>query len=74
MILLGSSLEEGAVEVLILAHLMEPFDLETLYNLTSALVETERLEDAKETLRSMIAAAPNYPGIFDLADRIRKLE
>ena len=73
-ILLGSSLEEEAVEVLIQAHLMEPFDLETLYNLTSALVETERLEDAKETLRSMIAAAPNYPGIFDLADRIRKLE
>ncbi len=73
-ILLGSSLEEEAVEVLIQAHFMEPFDLEILYNLTSALIETERLEDAKVTLRSMIAAAPNYPGIFDLADRIRKFE
>ena len=72
-ILLGSGLAEEAVEMLNQAHLMEPFDVETLYNLTSALIETERFEDAKETLRKMIAAAPNYPGIFDLAERIKLL-
>ena len=72
-ILLGSDIPEEALEELIQAHFMEPADMETLYNLTSALIETKRVEDAKESLRTMIAAAPKYPGIFDLAERIRQL-
>ena len=73
-ILLGSGIAEDAIDLLLEAHEINPSDVETLYNLAVAFIETGRVEDAKESLKMLILLSPGYEGSFELLAKIKELE
>ena len=73
-ILLGSGIADDAIEPLLEAYSMNSSDVETLYNLAVAFIETGKLEDAKESLKMLILLSPGYEGSLGLMNRIKELE
>ena len=73
-ILLGSGIADDAIEPLLEAYSMNSSDVETLYNLAVAFIETGKLEDAKESLKMLILLSPGYDGSLGLMSRIKELE
>ena len=72
-ILLGNGLPVDAISYLAKANKMEPSDKEVLYNITVARIDTDNIEEAKESFKELYQLDREYPGIFSLAERIRSL-
>ena len=73
-ILLGTGIAEDAIELLLEAHSMNSSDVETLYNLAAAFIETGRVEEAKESLKRLVLLSPGYEGSYELLAKIKELE
>ena len=73
-ILLVSGIAEDAIELLLEAYEMNSSDVETIYNLTTAYIETGKVVEAKESLKRLILLSPGYEGSLELVAKIKELE